>query len=288
MTVVVVTDSAARIPRELRQRWGIRQVPLHILIDGADLRDDVDELPEDLLQRRELSTAAASPEELRASYREALAASGGDGVVAVHVSAGLSGMFAAAEVAAADTDPRIRVVDSRSTAMGTGFVALAAARAAGAGGDVDAVRDAAVAAVDRVHTYVVVQRLDSLRRSGRISGAGAWLGTALALKPLLHIDEGKLVLAQRVRTSGRAVTAMVDKIVATVGQHPATVAVHHVANPDGAAEVAERLTQQLALCDAPIVAELAPVLALHVGAGALGVCVDVGRTGPHDGAEATA
>ncbi|MCV7314852.1 DegV family protein [Mycolicibacillus parakoreensis] len=275
MTVVVVTDSAARIPRGLRQRWGIRQVPLHILVDGTDLRDDVDDLPDDLLQRRELGTAAASPEELRASYRAALAASGGDGVVAVHVSAGLSGMFGAAEIVAADTDPRIVVVDSRSTAMGTGFVALAAARAAADGGDVAAVRDAATAAVERSHTYVVVHRLDSLRRSGRISGAGAWLGTALALKPLLHIDDGKLVLAQRVRTAGRAVAAMIDKVVATVGQRPATVAVHHVGNPDGAADLADRLAQHLPQCDPPILAELAPVLALHVGTGALGVCLDV-------------
>ncbi|WP_172655132.1 DegV family protein, partial [Mycobacterium tuberculosis] len=82
MTVVVVTDTSCRLPADLREQWSIRQVPLHILLDGLDLRDGVDEIPDDI-HKRHATTAGATPVELSAAYQRALADSGGDGVVAV-------------------------------------------------------------------------------------------------------------------------------------------------------------------------------------------------------------
>jgi DegV family protein with EDD domain len=277
MTVVVVTDASSRLPADVLEKWGIRVVPLHILLDGRDLRDGVDDIPDDIYKRH-ATTAAATPAELANAYQQALTDSGGDGVVAVHISSALSGTCGAAERTAADLDPNVRIIDSRSAAMGTGFVALAAARAAAAGADLDAVADAASSAVSRGHAFVVVHRLDNLRRSGRIGGAGAWLGTALALKPLLRIDDGKLVLAQRVRTVSHATAAMIDKVCEIVGEGPADLAVHHVANPDGANEVAAALARRLPACEPAIVTPLGPVLALHVGAGAVAVCLELSET----------
>ncbi|HEU4360234.1 MAG TPA: DegV family protein [Mycobacterium sp.] len=276
MTVRVVTDSAACLPADLRERWQIRQIPLHILIDGADLRDGVDDVPDDIYQREHATTAGPAPAELHAGYQQALTDSGGDGVVAVHISSGLSGTYQIAERVAADVGAAVRVVDSKSTAMGTGFAALAAARAAAGGADLDTVVAAADSAVGCGHAYLVVQRLDNLRRSGRIGGAAAWLGTALSLKPLLRIDDGKLVPAQRIRTTSRAVAAMIERVCEAVGDRPAALAVHHVTNPAGAAELAAALAERLPACDPAIVTDLGPVLGLHVGAGALAVCVHVG------------
>lgn len=275
MTVVVVTDSSARLPADLLEKWGIRVVPLHILLDGTDLRDGVDDVPADI-HRLAATTAAATPAELADAYQRALADSGADGVVAVHISSALSGTCRAAERTAADLDPKVRVIDSKSAAMGIGFVALAAARAAAAGADLDAVADAAHSAVARGHAFIVVHRLDNLRRSGRIGGAAAWLGTALALKPLLRIDDGKLVLAQRVRTAGHATEAMIERVCEVVGQGAAALAVHHVDNPAGAHAVAAALGKRLPACEPALITELGPVLALHVGAGA--VAVSVGLT----------
>ena len=81
MPVVVVTDSSARLPEELRLQWGIRQVPLHILLDGTDLRDGVDDIPDNIHEYGDATTAAATPAELADVYRQALADSGGDGVI---------------------------------------------------------------------------------------------------------------------------------------------------------------------------------------------------------------
>jgi len=277
VTVVVVTDAASRLPAELLEKWSIRVVPLHILLDGDDLRDGVDEIPDDVYKLH-ATTAAATPADLADVYQEALADSGGDGVVAVHISSALSGTYGNAERTAADLDPAVRVIDSRSAAMGTGFSALAAARVAAAGADLDTVAGAASSAVSRSHAFMVVHRLDNLRRSGRIGGPKAWLGTALALKPLLRVDDGKLVLAQRVRTVSNATAAMIDRVCELVGDGSAALAVHHVANPDGANEVAETLARRLPACEPAIVTPLGPVLALHVGGGAVAVCLELAET----------
>jgi DegV family protein with EDD domain len=274
VTVVVVTDASSRLPADLLEKWAIRVVPLHILLDGGDLRDGVDEIPGDVYKRH-ATTAAATPAELAHAYQQALTDSGGDGVVAVHISSALSGTFGVAQRTAADLGPAIRVVDSKSAAMGTGFVALAAARAAAAGDDLDTVVGVANSSVSRSHSFIVVHRLDNLRRSGRIGGAQAWLGTALALKPLLRIDDGKLVLAQRVRTVSNATAAMIDRVCEVVGEGSAALAVHHVANPDGAHEVAAALARRLPACEPAIITPLGPVLALHVGAGAVAVCLEL-------------
>jgi DegV family protein with EDD domain len=275
MPVVVVTDSSARLPEELRLQWGIRQVPLHILLDGTDLRDGVDDIPDNIHEYRDATTAAATPAELADIYRQALADSGGDGVIAVHLSKALSGTLGAAETSAAEIGS-VRVLDSKFTGMNTGFIALAAARAAADGADLNTVVQAATAAVSRNHGFIVVHQLDNLRRSGRIGGAGAWLGTKLSLKPLLRIDDGKLVLAQRVRTANKAIVTMIDRVSEIVGERSASLAVHHVANPDGAQNLAAALAERLPVCEPPIVTDLGPVLALHVGAGALAVCLEVG------------
>jgi DegV family protein with EDD domain len=275
MPVVVVTDSSARLPEELRRQWGIRQVPLHILIDDTDLRDGVDEIPDNIHEYGHATTAATTPAELADVYRQALADSGGDGVVAVHLSRALSGTLNAAESSAAEIGSGVRVLDSGFTGMNTGFIAMAAAQTAAGGGDLDAVAAAAEAASHRNHGFIVVHQLDNLRRSGRIGGAGAWLGTKLSLKPLLRIEDGKLVLAQRVRTANKAVATMIDRIVEIVGDRRASIAVHHVANPEGAQQLVAALAERLPGCEPPIVTELGPVLALHVGAGALGVCVQL-------------
>ncbi|HOB50542.1 MAG TPA: DegV family protein [Mycobacterium sp.] len=274
MPVVTVTDSAARLPRNLLQSLGIRVVPLHVLLDGRDLRDGVDELPADLYQRV-AGTAGAAPAELAAAYEVALADSAGDGVVAVHLSAELSSTFGSAEHAARAFGGRVVVVDSRSAAMGSGFVALAAARAATHGADLDDVVAQALSTVERVHAFIVVQRLDNLRRSGRIGAAASWLGTALAIKPLLRLEAGRLVLGQRVRTTSRATAAMVEQVLEVVGERRAEVAVQHVDNPAAAAEVAATLESALPACGPAIVTDLGPVLGVHLGPGAVGVVVCV-------------
>ncbi|MGB3355927.1 MAG: DegV family protein [Mycobacterium sp.] len=276
MSVVVVSDSSSRLQPEDLKRWNIREVPLHVLVDGMDLRDGIDEIPYDIHDRPKVTTAGATPAELVDTYRQALIDSGGDGVVAVHLSAALSSTYGAAVTAAREFGPSVRVVNSRSAAMGVGFVAMAAARCAADGGDIESVEAAARSAMSRAHVFLVVHRLDNLRRSGRIRTAASWLGTALSLKPLLCLDvDGRLVLDQRIRTVTKAHAAMVDRVVEVVGENAADVVVHHVDNHDAADSLGATLTQRLPQLSSLTVADMGPVLSVHVGGGAVGVAAVV-------------
>jgi DegV family protein with EDD domain len=260
---------------ECKQK-NIRQVPLHVLVDGADLRDGLDDVPHDIFNRPRATTSGAVPLALTEAYREALTDSNGDGVVAVHISAALSSTYSSAAHAAREFGSSVRVVNSRSAAGGVGFIALEAALAAASGADLDTVEAAARSAVPRTRAFIVVHRLDNLRRSGRIGTAASWMGTALSLKPLLCIDEdGRLVLDQRIRTITKAHAAMVDRVADLVGDRGANIAVHHVDNHDGADEVGAALTNRLPQIESLTVTDMGPVLSIHVGGGAVGVVVQL-------------
>jgi DegV family protein with EDD domain len=158
--------------------------------------------------------------------------------------------------------------------MGVGFVARAAAEAAMSGSDLEAVEAAARSAIPRTHAFIVVHRLENLRRSGRIGAAASWLGTALSLKPLLTLDvDGRLVLDQRIRTITKAHAAMVERVAEIVGERSARIAIHHVDNHDGADQMGAALTTRLPQIDSLTVADMGPVLSIHLGAGAIGVVV---------------
>jgi len=276
MAVVVVTDSSSRLGADELKQFNIRQVPLHVLVDGVDLRDGVDDVPYDIHDRPRVTTAGATPAELAEIYQQALTDSDGDGVVAVHLSAALSSTYSSAVQTARDFGPAVRVVNSRSAAMGVGFVALAAARVAAEGADLDTVEAVARSAQTRGHVFVVVHRLDNLRRSGRISKGASRLGTALSLKPLLCLDvDGRLVLDQRIRTISKAHAAMVDRVAEVVGERQAAIAVHHVDNHDAADEIGAALTTRLPQIESLVVTDMGPVLSIHVGGGAVGVAVEL-------------
>lgn len=276
MPVVVVTDSSSRLqPDELKQ-FDIRQVPLHVLVDGTDLRDGVDDVPYDIHDRPRVTTAGATPAELEEIYRQALSDSNGDGVVAVHLSAALSSTYSAAVQAARGFGPAVRVINTRSAAMGVGFVALAAARSASSGADLDAVEAVARSTQSRGHVFLVVHRLDNLRRSGRITKGASRLGTALSLKPLLCLDvDGRLVLDQRIRTVAKAHAALIERVAEVVGDRAASIVVHHVDNHDAADELGAALTTRLPQIESLTVTDMGAVLSIHVGGGAVGVTVQL-------------
>jgi DegV family protein with EDD domain len=276
MPVVVVTDSSSRLQSDELKQFDIRQVPLHVLVDGTDLRDGVDDVPYNIHDRPRVTTAGATLAELAETYRQALSDSDGDGVVAVHLSAALSSTYSSAVQAAREFGSGVRVVNTRSAAMGVGFVALAAAGSAASGAHLDAVEAEARSAVPRNHAFIVVHRLDNLRRSGRIRRGASWLGTALSLKPLLCLDvDGRLVLDQQIRTLTKAHAALVERVAEVMGDNRANIVVHHVDNHDAADEIGAALTTRLPQIESLVVTDMGPVLSIHVGGGAVGIVVHV-------------
>ncbi|MDI5978009.1 DegV family protein [Amycolatopsis magusensis] len=277
MPVAVVTDSTAHLPEGFADRHAIRVVPLHVLIDGVSALDGTDvgpaALAEALGQRRIVTTSRPTPGEFAAQFREALT-DGAEAVVSVHLSRELSGTWEAAVLAAQEVGPdKVRIVDSRTTAMGLGFAALHASAAAASGASPAEVEKAAVEAARRSETLFVVETLEHLRRGGRIGSAAALLGTALAVKPVLHMCDGRILPLEKVRTMNRAMARMVDLAVRAAGDEPVELAVHHLASPERAVELANRLEEQLPRSSGCLVSELGAVIGAHTGPGVLGVVV---------------
>lgn len=278
MPVAVVTDSTAYLPTELLDRYAIRVVPLYVVLAGRSGREGLEIGPRDVARAlaargHQVSTSRPSRADFMSAYRRCLD-EGADGVVSVHLSAQLSGTWEAARLAAAQVGEHlVSVVDSRSTAMGAGFPALAAARASAAGADLRATAAAAEETAAGTRTLFVVDTLEHLRRGGRIGSAAAVLGSALAVKPVLHMDGGRVVPLEKVRTSSRAFNRLVQRAEEAAGGAPVSVAVHHLAAPERAERLAEELRNRLPDLRELYVSELGAAIGAHVGPGAVGVVI---------------
>ena len=223
-----------------------------------------------------VTTSRPSPLLFVETYRSLLDA-GASGIVSVHLSGDLSGTVDAARTAARALGPegaRVRVVDSRLLAMGLGFAALAAARAAAEGGvDVDEIARRTARQALATGVWLYVDTLEYLRRGGRIGHASAWVGSALAVKPLLHLVDGRVEPLERVRTTSRAIARLEEITVAEAGSSLVDVAVQHLAAGERAADLAERLRARIPGLRELVVDEVGAVVGAHAGPGMLGVVV---------------
>ena len=280
MPVAVVTDSSAYLPDGFAARHAVHVVPLHVLIDDRSGLDGVDigpaEVAAALVGRHTVTTSRPNPDEFVRTYRRLLA-DGADGIVSVHLSRELSGTWESARLAAKEVGvDRVRVVDSRTAVMGLGFAVLRAATAAIGGESGAEVENVAVAAAARTTTYFVLETLEYLRRGGRIGSAAAFLGTALAVKPVLHVKDGHIVPLEKVRTTNRAVARLVDlaeQATDATGADSVELAVHHLAAHDRAVELATRLDERISPASGCLVSELGAAIGAHTGPGMLGVVV---------------
>ncbi|MGW0186618.1 DegV family protein [Streptomyces sp. NPDC003362] len=274
--VAIVTDSTAYLPPRTTERHGITTVPLTVVLGGRALEEGTEistrSLAQALQKRRPVTTSRPSPELFAETYRK-VAASGATGIVSLHLSAELSGTYDAAVLAAKEAPVPVRVVDTGMIAMALGFCAVAAAEAAETGGTVD---DAVTAAEKRAadtSAYFYVDTLEYLRRGGRIGAAQALFGSALAVKPLLQLDDGRIGPLEKVRTASRAIARLEEIVAERAGAAPVDIAVHHLAAADRASALAERLRARVPGLAELHVSEVGAVIGAHTGPGLLGVVV---------------
>jgi DegV family protein with EDD domain len=274
--VAVVTDSTSGLPGELIEKYDVRVVPLQVVLGGRLGADGVDVAPADVAAALRAHVPVSTSRPPPAAFDRVYAAAADEGheaIVSVHLSAGLSGTCDAARAAAGDAAVPVRVVDSASTAMGLGFPVLAAAEAAAVGAGAEEVARAAVAAAARTKALFYVHSLDALRRSGRLGQAASLVGSALAVKPLLHVIDGRIAVCEKVRTATKALGRLEELATAGLGVAPVDVAVHHLAAADRAAELAASLRGRVPGLVSAYVTEVGAVLGAHVGLGLLGVVV---------------
>jgi DegV family protein with EDD domain len=280
MPVAIVTDSTATLPPEVAVERGIVVVPLQVVIGAIVYDEGADGATPDLVaaalkEWKPVSTSRPGPAALLEVYEKA-ASDGATAIVSVHLSGDMSGTFESAQLAAREASIPVIPVDTRQVGVATGYAALAAADVVAAGGTAEEAADAARSRSDASSSLFYVDTLEYLRRGGRIGAAAALLGGALSVKPLLQIEDGKVASLERVRTTTRALARLEELAVERAGGASVDVCVAHLANPERAGLLTEKLAQRLeANLEGREVwcGELGAVLGAHVGPGMIAVCV---------------
>jgi DegV family protein with EDD domain len=274
--IAVVTDSTAYLPAELVRDHGIEVVPLQVVIGGTSY-DEGDEassgtVAEALRKWQPVTTSRPGPAAFAAAYARA-AEAGCSGVVSVHLSSQMSGTVESARLAAKESPVPTEVVDSLSLGMGLGFAVLSAAAVAAEGRPADEVARAAHERAESSTAVFYVDTLEHLRRGGRIGAAAALLGSALAVKPLLHLVDGHIEPLEKVRTAAKAIARLEEITVGRAGSRTVDLAVHHLASQQRAEALAGRLRERVPGLADLYVSEVGAVVGAHVGPGMLAVVV---------------
>jgi DegV family protein with EDD domain len=269
--VRIVTDSSCDLPVEVANRAGIEVVPLTIRFGSTEFVDrselttaefwarcaDSDTLPE---------TAAPAPGRFEETYRR-LADEGATGIVVVALSGELSATMQSAALAAHHVDLDVRVVDSRTVTLGVGTMALACARAAAAGADLDDVEQIAIDLAGRTRVIGALDTLENLKKGGRIGNARALLATALAIKPIIEVIDGRVEQAGKQRTRAKALSLLVERVRSYEGRI-SDLAVLHADCSD--VDLFVDMLQPLYHGDI-VVGDIGPVIGTHAGRGTIGV-----------------
>ena len=270
----VVTDSAAALPadwvRSLSADGRLTVVPMPVMV-GTDIygegEDDIaDTIAVALASGKPVKTSRPSPGQFEQAYLAAQR-SGYESVVSVHISGELSGTADSARLAAARVAFPVEVLDSRTVGMAQGMGVQAAAAD---------VREFAEQRLARTSVYFYVPSLEQLRRGGRIGAAASLWGTMLAIKPILAVEDGRVVPLEKVRSAAKAVARLKEIVVADAASRPegeARLAVHHFGNPAEAEQLAAELAESVPGCPPVQISALPAVLAAHAGLGVLAVIV---------------
>jgi DegV family protein with EDD domain len=273
--VAIVTDSTSTIPKEYLEQLPIWVAP-QVLIWGSDtLLDGVDIQPDEFYSRltkdpNHPTTSQVTPMSFQTIFKDLLDQD--YEILAILISPKLSGTMESA-VQAKELFPgaAIELVNSESVAMGLGFQAIQAARAAKEGASLDECKQLALKMVKHTGIVLTVETLDYLHRGGRIGGGTKFLGTALNIKPILEVRDGRIEGVERIRTRGKSLMRVVELIEQQVaGRTPVRLAALHANSPDDAKTMLDAASARLKPVET-IFSALSPVVGTHAGPGTVGL-----------------
>ncbi len=279
--IAIITDSTSNIPVELREQYGIQVVPQVLIWGEETLFEEVDISTDQFYERLQSSDQLPTTSQATiASFIEFFKphVDAGRPILAILISNELSGTIHSATQAKNEFPGAvIEIVDSRSASMELGFQVLAAARAVEAGKSFEEVVEIANKAKEHTGVLFVVDTLEYLHRGGRIGGASRLLGTALNIKPLLYVSDGRVESLENVRTKGKALIRLLNIIEERVsaGEPPIRIAALHAACPEDGQQLLDKALQRFQPVE-EILTVVGPVVGTHVGPGTLGIAYCTG------------
>lgn len=280
--VAIVTDSTAYLPDALVKAHNLTITPQVLIWGEETFQDGVNIQPGEFYHKLEHAkvmptTSQVAIVDMKAAFEKLLEA--GYDVLGIFISSKLSGTIQSA-VQAREMLPsaasKIAIVDSLSTSMAMGFQVLTAARAAEAGAGLAECQKLAEESRKHTSVFFVVDTLEFLHRGGRIGGAQALLGSALNIKPVLTLTDGRIETADKVRTKGKAISRMLDLVVESVGgRTPVRLATLHANAETEAREALDAAAAQLNPVE-KVLSSVSPVIGTHTGPGTVGLAFMAG------------
>jgi DegV family protein with EDD domain len=270
MTFAIVTDSTCDLPPETVEQYQIHVVPNNLVIDGESLEDGKDisrqEFYEILPQLKTVPTTASASAGTYQTLYERLFRQGYQQIISLHAPISLSAIFNAAHLAAAPFDHKVVVIDSGQVSLGLGFQVIAAAEAAAKGFLLPAILVEIKGIQQRIHLRAMLDTLEYVRRSGRVSWARARLGSLLAIKPFLELRDGKVTNLGEARTRQKGEKRLLQ-FLKDLGPLERLAILHSNAEKEALAfqgQLENEITHQ------PILVNVTTIIGTHVGPNALG------------------
>lgn len=275
MTVAIITDSTAYIPKEIRDEYNIYMIPLTVTFNNASYREEIDLSTEDFYEKvrsEKVLPKTSQPaigvmvdliEQLKADYDE---------VLSIHLSSGISGTFQSMQTAGAMVEEiDTYVFDSEISCMAQGFYVLEAAQLAQKGAHAKDIIERLETMKQSLRAYFVVDDLNHLHRGGRLNGAQALVGSVLQVKPILHFSETKIVPFEKIRTQKKAfkrLIELIDEDASTGEKLRATVI--HANSPEIAEQLMRELKERYDNVELTM-SYFGPVIGTHLGEGSIGL-----------------
>ncbi len=279
--IALVTDSTAYIPKNFLDQYHINVAPQVLIWGNETLRDGVDITPTEFYKRLSKtnvmpSTSQVTPKTFHEIFTKLLAEE--YQVLAILVSAKLSGTIQSAVQACQmlPANAPVEIVDSNTTAMAMGFQVLTVARAIEQGAGMEECKKLAQQTTQHTGVFFAVDTLEFLHRGGRIGAAARFLGTALNLKPILELRDGRVEALERVRTRKKSLSRVVELVQECIaGRKPVRLATLHANAPEDARVMLAEAESRLEVVES-IISEVSPVVGNHAGPGTVGLCFMAG------------
>ena len=272
--VAIVTDGACSLTPAQGERLGIHIAPVYVTFGektyraGVDL--DNDEFYRFLGASKKLpTTAQPTAADFMNIYNKL--AEEVDEIITIVISHHMSATIQSAEMAREQFDKvPVHIIDSESVSLGLGMMAIGAARAAEQGQNAQAVLKLVESLKQNMNVIFTVKTLEYLHKGGRIGGATAFLGTALDIKPILYLKQGRIEPLERQRTRKRAISRLVELMKQNVGEKPVHVGILHGNVPDESRQLEQSIRSQFK-CVEVSTSDMGPVIGVHAGPGTLGL-----------------
>jgi DegV family protein with EDD domain len=273
MKIGFVTDSTSDIPANLADQYGIEIVPALVNINGKSFADGLEinraEFYARLPNLKPLPTTSAPSVGAFQERYEKLLKTGADFVISIHPPNGLSGIYNAARLAAQGFGQRIKVMDSGQASLGLGYQVILAAEAAARGGIIDEVQVLLESVRRRVRVTALLDTIEYVRRSGRVSWATGVIGGMLHLKPLIELRYGIVQRLGQVRTRLQGI----EKLMETLNSLGSLerLAVLHTNAESTARQLLEDVKSKVVV--PPLLVNVTTAIGTHVGPNGLGFAV---------------